>query len=48
VALPPAAPATSVGGVPGGPSKGFVALLGLFASAVLVRYLSYSTKLRRL
>jgi hypothetical protein len=33
---------------PGGPSKATVALLGVVCAAVLVRYLSYSTKLRRL
>ncbi|MDQ1487973.1 MAG: hypothetical protein QOJ23_487 [Actinomycetota bacterium] len=46
--LPAAAPATAVSTGPGGPSKGAVALLGVFCAAVLVRYLSYSTKLRRL
>jgi len=46
--LPSAAPATALSGGPGGPSKGTVALLGLMSAALLVRYLSYSTKLRRL
>jgi hypothetical protein len=46
--LPAAAPATAVAGGPAGPSKGTVALLGAICAAVLVRYLSYSTKLRRL
>jgi hypothetical protein len=43
----PAAPATAVGTGPGGPSGRTVALLGAICAAVLVRYLSYSTKLRR-
>lgn len=46
--LPAAAPATAVDRRPGGPSKATVALLGVVCAAVLVRYLSYSTKLRRL
>ncbi|HEV7863328.1 MAG TPA: hypothetical protein VGR20_11525 [Acidimicrobiia bacterium] len=46
--LPAAAPATAVSSGPGGPSKGAVALLGVICAGLLVRYLSYSTKLRRL
>jgi hypothetical protein len=46
--LPAAAPATTVSTGPGGPSKGTVAVLGVICAALLVRYLSYSTKLRRL
>lgn len=46
--LAPAAPAAVRSGGPGGPSKGTVSLLGVITAAVLVRYLSYSTKLRRL
>jgi hypothetical protein len=46
-ALPAAAPATAVAKGPGGPSKGTVTLIGVICAAVLVRYLSYSTKLRR-
>ena len=44
--LAPAAPATARRR-PGGPSKETVALLAVFTAALLVRYLSYSTKLRR-
>lgn len=47
-ALPAAAPANALSRGPGGPSKGTAAVLGVLAAAVLVRYLSYSTKLRRL
>jgi hypothetical protein len=46
--LSPAAPATALARGPAGPSKGTVSLLGLITAAILVRYLSYSTKLRRL
>lgn len=46
--LSPAAPATALVRGPAGPSKGTVSLLGLITAAMLVRYLSYSTKLRRL
>jgi hypothetical protein len=46
--LPPAAPATALARGPAGPSKGTVSLLGVITAALLVRYLSYSTKLRRL
>jgi hypothetical protein len=46
--LPPAAPATARSRGPAGPSKGTVSLLGVITAALLVRYLSYSTKLRRL
>ncbi|MDQ1517512.1 MAG: hypothetical protein QOE80_3342 [Actinomycetota bacterium] len=46
--LPAAAPATAVSTGPRGPSRRTVALLGVICAAVLVRYLSYSTKLRRL
>jgi hypothetical protein len=45
--LPGASPATAVARRPGGPSKETVALLGVVCAAVLVRYLAYSTKLRR-
>jgi hypothetical protein len=46
--LPAAAAATAVSTGPRGPSKRTIALLGVICAAVLVRYLSYSTKLRRL
>jgi hypothetical protein len=46
--LPAAAPATAVSTGPTGPSKRTIALLGVICAGVLVRYLSYSTKLRRL
>ncbi|HTC81417.1 MAG TPA: hypothetical protein VK848_07790, partial [Acidimicrobiia bacterium] len=45
--LPVAAPATAVAPRPGGPSKATMALLGVLCAGLLVRYLSYSTKLRR-
>jgi hypothetical protein len=47
-ALSPAAPVTARSAGPGGPSKGTVSLLAVITAALLVRYLSYSTKLRRL
>ena len=46
--LPSAAPATALARGPAGPSKETVALLGVICAAILIRYLSYSTKLRRL
>jgi hypothetical protein len=46
--LPGAAPATALARGPAGPSKETVALLGVICAAILIRYLSYSTKLRRL
>ena len=46
--LPSAAPATALADGSGGPSKGTVALLGVISAALLIRYLSYSTNLRRL
>ena len=46
-ALPPAAPATARSLGPGGPSKGTLALLAVITAALLVRYLAYSTNLRR-
>jgi hypothetical protein len=46
--LPAAAAATAVSTGPHGPSKRTIALLGVICAAALVRYLSYSTKLRRL
>ena len=46
-ALAPAAPATARSADPAGPSRGTVALLALITAAVLVRYLAYSTQLRR-
>jgi hypothetical protein len=46
--LPSAAPATALARGPGGPSKETVALLGVICAAILIRYLSYSAKLRRL
>jgi hypothetical protein len=45
--LPSAAPATALASGPAGPSKGTVALLGVICAAILIRYLSYSAKLRR-
>jgi len=47
-ALPSAAPATALARGAGGPSRQTVALLGVICAAILIRYLSYSTKLRRL
>jgi hypothetical protein len=47
-ALAPAAPATARSAGPSGPSKGTVGLLAVITAALLVRYLAYSTKLRRL
>ena len=41
------AAATAVAPRPGGPSKATMALLGVLCAGLLVRYLSYSTKLRR-
>jgi hypothetical protein len=46
--LPATAPATAVSTGPRGPSKRALAVLGVLCAGVLVRYLSYSTKLRRL
>jgi hypothetical protein len=46
--LPEATPATAVSTGPRGPSRRTIALLGVICAAVLVRYLSYSTTLRRL
>ncbi|HEV7534590.1 MAG TPA: hypothetical protein VGP90_03080, partial [Acidimicrobiia bacterium] len=46
-ALPPAAAATARSAGPAGPSKGTVGLLALITAALLVRYLAYSTQLRR-
>jgi len=46
-ALPPAAPAAVRAAGPGGPSKGTMALLAVITAALLVRYLAYSTNLRR-
>ncbi|MCA1847236.1 MAG: hypothetical protein LC792_29410, partial [Actinobacteria bacterium] len=46
--LPGAAPVTALTRGPGGPSKETVALIGVICAAILIRYLSYSTKLRRL
>jgi len=46
-ALAPAAPATARSADPAGPSRGTVALLALITAAALVRYLAYSTQLRR-
>jgi hypothetical protein len=46
--LPSAAPATALARGSGGPSKETVALLGVICAAILIRYLSYSAKLRRL
>ncbi len=48
VAAPVLPAATAVSTGPRGPSKRTIALLGVICAAVLVRYLSYSTKLRRL
>ncbi|HVW32386.1 MAG TPA: hypothetical protein VHL53_07595 [Acidimicrobiia bacterium] len=45
--LSAAAPAQAVATGPAGPSKGTVALIGVLCALALVRYLSYSTKLRR-
>jgi hypothetical protein len=44
----PAAPATARAVGPAGPSTGTVGLLGVITAALLVRYLAYSTKFRRL
>ena len=47
-APPVAAPAIAVSTGPDGPSRRTIALLGVICAAVMVRYLSYSTNLRRL
>lgn len=45
--LNPAAPATARTPGPAGPSRGTVGLLAVITAAILVRYLAYSTQLRR-